>query len=108
MSLPQTSVGWFALILVLIAGIVWLAKNIRSNDLNILRATNTDLMAAHDYNQKQIKDLKDEVTILKTEVEALKNINGNMKAVMIEALTEYFTKNPSVAEKFAKNKNLVK
>lgn len=102
-AIPQTPIGWFSLTLIIIFSIVWLAKNIRSNDLQILRTTNKDLMDAHEYNQKQIKDLKVEVDILKTEVESLKSINGNMKSVIIEALTEYFMKNPHTAEALFKN-----
>lgn len=99
LEIPTTPLGFFAMLLGIIAGVVWLASRVRREDLKLLRESNDDLRKAHEDNEKQILVLKEEVGYLKMEVQKLKSEKKNLETLVIEALELYFQRNPKEALK---------
>lgn len=97
--IPSTPLGVFGLFLAVTAGVVWLASQVRKEDLKLLRESNEDLRKAHEDNEKQIGKLMEEVGILKAEVDKLKSEKKNLETLVVEALELYFQRNPEEALK---------
>lgn len=89
-SLPNTPIGWFALILVGALGGISFLSRVRANDLKILRQTNQDQGA-------RIKLLEDAVARLQDHVKILEQQNKTLDDLVVIALKHYFLENPEVA-----------
>lgn len=101
-QIPTTLTGIFALVLVIIAGGIYLANRIRSGDLQLLRETNEDLRKAHNDNDEKIKKLIEDVKSLTEKVAKLEHEKKGLETLVIEALELYFQRNPEQAKKLRK------
>lgn len=96
-SLPTTAYGWIGLVAFCVFVVAQLVLLVRLNQIKLLRQSNDDLRDALEDKGREIDELKDQMLIVKTRMVELENNNGHLETLILKALGDYFSANPTVA-----------